>query len=118
MELFKEFTFEASHYLPRVPEDHKCGRLHGHSFHVTIFVEGPVDEETGWVVDFAEIKRAWAPLDAQLDHYHLNDIPGLWNPTSEVLAKWIWARLEHTLPLSAVQVKETCTAGCIYRGET
>jgi len=118
MELFKEFSFEAAHRLPQVPEGHKCGRLHGHSFRVEIHVAGPVDPETGWVMDFAAITKAFAPLHAQLDHRYLNEIPGLENPTSETLARWIWDCLTADLPeLSAVVVRETCTSGCIYRGE-
>jgi 6-pyruvoyltetrahydropterin/6-carboxytetrahydropterin synthase len=116
MEIFREFTFEAAHRLPNVPGGHKCARLHGHSYRVEIHVEGPVGPEDGWVMDFAEIKAAWAPLDDQLDHRYLNDVDGLANPTSENLARWIWGRLP--LPLSAVVVRETCTSGCIYRGET
>lgn len=117
-ELYKEFMFEAAHHLPHVPEGHKCGRLHGHSFLVRLYVEGEVDPYTGWVVDFAEIKAAFKPIYNRLDHYYLNDIEGLENPTSEVLAKWIWQQLKPGLPLlSKVEIKETCTAGCIYKGE-
>lgn len=117
MEIYKDFMFEASHQLPNVPPGHKCGRLHGHSFKVRICVEGPVDEHTGWVVDFATIKAAFRPIWEQLDHYHLNDVKGLENPTSEVLAKWIWDALKPSLPLlSAVHVMETCTSGCVHRG--
>lgn len=118
MELFKEFTFEAAHRLPAVPAGHKCARLHGHSFAVTVHVRGAVDARTGWVMDFGEIKAAFAPLHEQLDHRNLNEISGLENPTSEVLARWIWERLAGTLPgLSQVVVRETCTSGCVYRGE-
>jgi 6-pyruvoyltetrahydropterin/6-carboxytetrahydropterin synthase len=118
VELHRDVTFEAAHRLPHVPPGHKCARLHGHSFRIRLVVRGPVDPHTGWLMDFGDIKAAWAPLDAQLDHYYLNDIPGLENPTSEVLAKWIWERLTPTLPqLHAVQVHETCTSGCEYRGE-
>ena len=117
MQLYKEFTFEAAHRLPNVPEGHKCARLHGHSFKVCIYVEGPVEEHSGWVMDFAEIKRCFTPIYDQLDHHYLNDIKGLENPTSENLAKWIWDQLKPDLSLlSAVQIKETCTSGCIYRG--
>lgn len=116
-EIYREFTFEAAHRLPKVPADHKCGRLHGHSYRVEVHVTGSVGEDTGWVQDFGDLKTAFAPLDALLDHNYLNDIEGLENPTSEVLAKWIWDRLVEDLPgLSAVQVRETCTSGCIYRG--
>ena len=117
MEIFKEFTFEAAHRLPRVPEGHKCGRLHGHSFRVVVHVDGPVGAETGWVQDFADLKDAFEPLYRQLDHNYLNEIPGLENPTSEELARWIWQRLKPRLPgLSKVVVRETCTSGCVYDG--
>jgi 6-pyruvoyltetrahydropterin/6-carboxytetrahydropterin synthase len=118
MEIFKEFTFEAAHRLPNVPEGHKCARLHGHSFRVKLYVSGPVDPHAGWVMDFAELKRAFRPLHDILDHHYLNDIEGLENPTSENLARWIWARLRPSLPgLSKVAVRETCTSGCVYRGD-
>ncbi|ATF10278.1 6-carboxytetrahydropterin synthase QueD [Candidatus Enterovibrio altilux] len=117
-ELFKEFMFEAAHHLPHVSKGHKCGRLHGHSYHVRIYVTGEVNPYTGWIIDFAEIKIAFKPLYDRLDHYYLNDIKGLENPTSEVLAKWIWEQLLPELPcLSKIMIKETCTAGCIYTGD-
>ena len=117
MEIFKEFRFEAAHKLPNVPADHKCARLHGHSFSVEIHVAGPVENDTGWVIDFADIKKAWKPIEKELDHHYLNEIPGLENPTSENLAIWIWKKLELTLPaLSKVVTKETCNTGCIYDG--
>ncbi len=118
MEIFKEFTFEAAHQLPNVPPGHKCKRLHGHSFRCEVHVRGPVGATTGWIMDFADIQAAFKPLHQFLDHSFLNEIEGLSNPTSEVLARWIWDRLLPTLPqLSAVVVRETCTSGCIYRGE-
>lgn len=117
MEIFKEFTFEAAHRLPRVPEGHKCARLHGHSFRVSVHVTGPVGPDTGWVQDFAEIKEAFEPLYRVLDHHYLNEIPGLENPTSEEIARWIWERLQAALPgLSKVVVRETCTSGAVYQG--
>lgn len=118
MELYKDFRFEAAHRLPNVPEGHKCARLHGHSFLVRVSVTGDVDSHTGWVVDFDDLKQAFEPIKTQLDHYYLNDIDGLENPTSENLARWIWQRLHPILPLlSAVEVRETCNVGCIYRGD-
>lgn len=118
MEIFKEFTFEAAHRLPNAPPGHKCGRLHGHSFRVALHVQGPVDGGTGWVMDFGDIKRAFQPLYDQLDHRYLNELEGLSNPTSENLARWIWERLRPSLPdLCQVVVRETCTCGCVYRGE-
>lgn len=118
MNIFKIFTFEAAHHLPNVPEDHKCRRLHGHSFRVEVHVSGPVDKDAGWVLDFADISSAFKPVYKQLDHYYLNEIEGLENPTSENLAKWIWQRLQPGLPgLSKIVVQETCTAGCYYSGD-
>jgi len=117
MEIFREFTFEAAHRLPNVPAGHKCARLHGHSYRVEIHLRGDVDPVAGWVTDFGDIKAAFRPLHEQLDHNYLNEVPGLENPTSEVLARWIWERLADALPLSAVVIRETCTSGCIYRGE-
>ena len=117
MEIFKEFTLEAAHRLPNVPPGHKCARLHGHSFRIAVFVAGPLGADTGWVLDFADLKAAFAPIDAQLDHHYLNDVPGLENPTSEMLARWIWDRMIDALPgLSRIVVRETCTSGCEYRG--
>jgi len=116
--LAKTFTFEAAHRLPNAPEGNKCRRLHGHSFGIDVVVSGPVDPHTGWVMDFAELKAVAGPIVDALDHRHLNEIEGLENPTSEVLARWLWERLKPKLPLlSAVIVRETCTARCEYRGE-
>ncbi|HEY0928792.1 MAG TPA: 6-carboxytetrahydropterin synthase QueD [Gemmatimonas sp.] len=117
VEIHKQFTVEAAHRLPHVPEGHKCARLHGHSFGIELRVRGPLDPTLGWVMDFADIKAAFKPIYDRLDHHYLNDIPGLENPTSERLAVWIWEQLTPSLPaLSAVIVRETCTSGCEYRG--
>ena len=117
MEIWKEFTFEAAHLLPNLPEGHKCRRLHGHSYRVRVCVEGELDPELGWVVDFADIRSACEPIRQELDHYYLNDIEGLENPTAEVIAKWIWVRLKPSLPgLSKIELNETCTSGCVYQG--
>ncbi len=118
VEIFKEFTFESAHRLPHVPAGHKCGRLHGHSFKVGLHLTGPLDPHTGWIRDFAEVKAIFKPIYEQLDHNYLNDIPGLENPTSEVIAKWIWDQVKPLLPeLSKVRIHETCTSGCEYTGD-
>ena len=112
-EIAKEFSFEAAHRLPNVAKDHKCSRLHGHSFRVIIHVCGPVDPVYGWVVDYAEISKAFVPLHNLLDHQYLNEIEGLENPTSEVLAAFILDRIH--IPgakVAKVTVKETCTSAC------
>ena len=118
MDIFKVFQIEAAHRLPHVPPGHKCARLHGHSFRIEIHVSGIPDETTGWVMDFADIKAAFAPIFAEIDHHCLNDVPGLENPTSEQLAMWIWRRLKPSLPsLCKVVVHETCSSGCAYTGD-
>ena len=117
IELEKDFDFEAAHYLPNVPEGHKCRRMHGHSFRGQIAVRGDADPRTGWLIDFADLKRAVDPLVAQLDHYLLNEVDGLANPTSEILAAWLWDRLAPSVPLlHRVTIEETCTTRCHYFG--
>ena len=118
VELTQEFTFEAAHRLPRVPPEHKCARMHGHSFRIEVSVAGEVDERRGWLVDFADISAKVEPMiEHELDHRTLNDVPGLENPTSERLCAWLWQRLESRLPgLAAITVHETCAARCTYRG--
>ena len=115
-ELTKTFRFEAAHSLPNVPEGHKCRRLHGHSYRVDVHVAGEPEAETGWVVDFGDIKQAVAPVLDTLDHRCLNDIPGLENSTSELLCKYLWARIQPRLPgLAAITVWESDTSRCTYR---
>jgi len=117
VDIFKTFTLESAHRLPNVPPGHKCARVHGHSFRVEIHVSGPVDDHLGWVMDFADLREAFDPLFQRLDHRYLNDVPGLENPTSENLARWIWRELKPTLPrLSQVVVHETCTSGARCSG--
>ncbi len=118
VELSKQFTFEAAHSLPNVPKGHKCARLHGHSFRVEVTVRGPVDPKTGWLMDFADLKEKFRPLEDALDHRFLNEIPGLENSTSEHIARWIWQRLKpEVAPLFSITVHETCSSKCVYRGE-
>jgi len=117
MDIFQIFQIEAAHRLPKVPADHKCARLHGHSFRIEIHVAGDVDRDSGWVQDFADIRTAFVPVKEQLDHHYLNDVPGLENPTSENISEWIWNELSPILPmLSKIVVHETCTSGCSYEG--
>ena len=114
--LRKSFHFEAAHDLPTFPEGHKCRRLHGHSFRFDVVVEGEVDPAKGYLIDYGDIKAAAQPLVQRLDHYYLNEIEGLENPTSENIARWIWQRLRPALPLlHSVIVYETCTTECEYR---
>ena len=118
MEIFKRFTFEAAHRLPHVPDGHKCARLHGHSYSVEVHIAGEPDAELGWIMDFADLASVVEPVIRELDHYYLNDIPGLENPTSEHIAIWLWKRLKPLLPpLVRINISETCTSGCSYSGD-
>jgi 6-pyruvoyltetrahydropterin/6-carboxytetrahydropterin synthase len=117
MRLERTYRFEAAHFLPKVPAGHKCARLHGHSYRIDLALEGDLDPERGWVMDFADIDEHVAPLIRQLDHQVLNEIDGLANPTSELLARWCWQRLAGSLPgLAEIAVAETTTSRCVYRG--
>ncbi len=108
---WRSSRFEAAHHLPHVPPGHKCGRLHGHGFQVTLFAEAAVSQ--------AQLARHWQPLHKRLHGHYLNRIPGLENPTSEVLAQWLWQQLQENLPeLALVVVQETATAGCSFDGST
>lgn len=118
MEISKIFTIDSAHRLTKVPSGHKCGQIHGHTFIIEIFVSGEVSDQTGWVIDFGDIKKSFQPIHDQLDHCYLNDIPGLENPTSENIARWVWDRLSPNLKgLSKISVKETPQSGCVYTGE-
>ncbi len=118
VELVKEYRFEAAHRLPQVPEGHKCARLHGHSFRFEIHVAGPVDDRSGWFIDYGVLDEVVGPLVARLDHYYLNEVEGLANPTSEILTKWLFDRIRAKIPaLVAITLYETCDAKCVYRGD-
>lgn len=117
MILEKEFTFDSAHFLPNVPPEHKCRRLHGHTYRIIVSVDGEVDEKMGWVIDFAEVKKAVTPIIEKLDHQLLNSIPGLENPTAEVIAKYIFDSVKAQIDyLYSVKVYETPFSSCIYKG--
>jgi len=114
--LERSYRFEAAHFLPRVPPGHKCARMHGHSYAVDLVIEGDIDPERGWLMDFAEIDEYAQPVIRRLDHQVLNEVEGLSNPTSELLAVWIWRQLAALPGLAEVVVSETPTSRCVYRG--
>jgi len=116
-EISRQFRFEAAHRLPHVEPTHKCFRLHGHSFRVTVVVRGQLHPTLGWIVDFEALDRAWVPLGEQLDHHYLNEVDGLENPTSELIAQWIWNRLRvEGATVHSVTVHETCISACTVYG--
>ena len=119
VELEKSFRFEAAHHLPFVPEGHRCARVHGHSYRLTVRVKGTIDPELGWFIDYGDINKVVKPIVESLDHQDLNTIPGLENPTTETVCVWGWERIEKNLPgLFAVEVAETPNTSCVYRGES
>jgi len=117
MEIYKEFSFDSAHHLPFVPEGHKCKNVHGHTYHLTLFFSGEPDPQLGWIVDFAQIKKVVKPIIELLDHKNINDVPGLENPTCELMTIWFWNKIKPLLPsLSKVELRETPTSGAIYTG--
>ncbi|MBX3387995.1 MAG: 6-carboxytetrahydropterin synthase QueD [Phycisphaeraceae bacterium] len=118
MVIFREFRFEAAHWLPRVEAEHKCARMHGHSYRFVLHISGAIDPERGWVMDFAEMRKIVDPVVEELDHRCLNEVPGLENPTAEAITKWIWDRLKPRLRgLIRIELYETSKCGCVYEGE-
>jgi 6-pyruvoyltetrahydropterin/6-carboxytetrahydropterin synthase len=111
------FQFEAAHLLPNLPPQHKCSRLHGHSFHGEIAVAGPLDPHLGWVMDFGDIHKSIQSFILEnLDHRYLNEISGLENPTSENIAAWLWDKMQPHIPgLCEIVVGETCQTACHYQ---
>jgi 6-pyruvoyltetrahydropterin/6-carboxytetrahydropterin synthase len=117
MEIFREFTFDAAHRLDNLPPGHKCANLHGHTYHLTVHCDGPIDPRVGWVIDFAELKRIVHAAIDRLDHAYLNDIPGLEQPTAERIAVWLWDRIAPNLPtLTRITLRENTTSGVTYGG--
>ena len=117
MQIFKSFTFDSAHFLPNVPDGHKCKNIHGHTYRLTVYFEGPLHKDLKWVEDFADIKKVVKPIVDQLDHQLMNDIEGLENPTCEVIAIWLWGKIKEALPsLARVELNETPTSGAIYEG--
>lgn len=115
MRIFKEVTFDAAHHLPNVPSGHKCGRLHGHTYRVRVWVDGWPDRHTGWIVDYADIDAAVQPVIAMIDHHGLNSV--IENPTTENVAMWLWEKIKGGLPgICRIEVYESSTTGCVYEG--
>ena len=115
-ELRRSYHFEAAHWLPEVAADHPCRKMHGHSYEVEVAVRGELGPG-GWVIDFAAIDFVLEPLIVALDHSCLNETAGLENPTSELLARWLWQRIESEITgLAAVCVAETASSRVIYDG--
>ena len=117
MLIFRQFTFDSAHFLPNVPETHKCRQIHGHTYKMAIFIEGEPDKDLGWVIDFAVVKEIVEPVVSMVDHKLLNNVPGLENPTCELLAVWLWNKIKQGIPaLKRIELNETPTSGVVYEG--
>ena len=118
MRIYKEFTFEAAHFLPSAPPGHPNSRVHGHSFRVRVTVDGEPDEKTGLVMHLDDVETALADVHEALDHRFLNEVEGLSQPTLERITMWLWDRLHNRLPgLAEIEIaRDSCREGCIYRG--
>ncbi len=119
IEIFREFVLESARRLPNLPANHPCAVMHGHTFRIQIHIQGPIQPETGWVMDFSELDSHVQTLRGELDHRVLNEVAGLENPTTELLARWIWQRLQPSVPgLSRIVIQENPNSGCVYTGES
>lgn len=117
MIIYKQFSFDSAHFLPHVPEGHKCGNMHGHTYLLTVFIEGKPEEKSGWIIDYGDLKKVIKPIIDELDHHLLNEIPGLENPTSENLSIWLWNKIKPLVSgLKKIELKETPSSGVIYEG--
>lgn len=117
MEIYKEFAFDSAHFLPNVPEGHKCKNMHGHTYHLRVYIKGMPNSNYGWIMDFKELKDSIMPLIDELDHKVMNEVKGLENPTAENITIWFWDKLKPVIPaLSKLELKETPTTGVIYEG--
>lgn len=117
MQIFKQFTFDSAHFLPNVPDGHKCKEIHGHTYRVVFYFEGELNPELGWVMDFGDLKQVLEPTIKRIDHKLMNNIPGLENPTCERIAIWLWEQVKPSLPmLCKVELHETPTSGAVYEG--
>lgn len=115
VELRQHFQIESARFLPNLPESHPCKRLHGHSFRITLRLQGSLDAKIGWLKDYHEIKKIVAPILAELDHRVLNEVPGLENPTSEKIAIYLFNKLNPLIEeLVQIQISETMDTECSY----
>ena len=118
MIVYKKFHIESARSLPNLPDKHPCSQVHGHSFEIILKVYGELNEKTGFIIDFQEIEDSFNPIRNLLDHAYLNDIKGLENPTSENMCKYIWEEIKPKISgLVEIEIKETYSTGCIYRGD-
>lgn len=118
MRIYKDFTFEAAHYLPSAPPGHPNSRVHGHSFRARIWVAGEPHPDSGMIVHFDELSAAITEAREALDHRFLNEVEGLDAPTLEWIAVWLWHRLSNRLPgLTRIEIsRDSCNEGCVYDG--
>ncbi len=118
MRIYREFLFEAAHFLPSAPQGHPNSRIHGHSFRARVIIDGEPDANTGLVLHFDDLSAAIAEARDALDHRLLNEVEGLEKPTLELIAVWLWNRIANKVPgLAQIEIhRDSCHEGCIYTG--
>lgn len=117
VELKQHFQVESARFLPQLDKNHPCAHMHGHSFKIILSFVGDVNPQIGWLIDYHQISQIMSPILKQIDHRVLNEVPGLENPTSENLAKWIYDQVKSRISfLISVNVSETPFTECIYSG--
>lgn len=118
MRIYRDFQFEAAHFLPSAPQGHPNSRIHGHSFRARVWIEGEPAPDTGLVFHFDDLSAAIAECQDALDHRLLNEVEGLAKPTLELIVLWLWNRLSNKVPgLAQIEVhRDSCHEGCVYAG--
>ncbi len=118
MRIYKEFRFEAAHYLPSAVPGTANARVHGHSFRARVTIDGTPDPATGYIFHFDELAHAMEEARDALDHRLLNEVDGLSAPTLERIAIWLWNKLQNRVPgLAEIEIaRDSCQEGCIYAG--
>ena len=119
MQVFRQFRFHAARHLPNLEDSHICKKIHGHTFNLTVYIKGNINNQTGFIIDFFDIdKIVTKNIIKSIDHKLLNDIADLENPTSEILCKWIWDKLKTKISgLNKIILSEDHGTGIIYSGE-
>jgi 6-pyruvoyltetrahydropterin/6-carboxytetrahydropterin synthase len=118
MRIYKEFRFEAAHFLPSAAPGTANARVHGHSFRARVTIDGTPAADTGLIFHFDELAAAMRDAHDALDHQLLNEVEGLQTPTLERIAEWLWHRLQNRVPgLAEIEIaRDSCGEGCVYAG--
>ena len=116
-EITKQFTFEAAHYFPNMPEGHIYKKIHGHSFVVEVTFSGKKNKDNQWVTDFDELSKSLNEIKKKLDHKCINDIKEIGIPSLENISSWIGKQLQKKYSnLCSIKLsRPSCGEYCLYR---